>query len=173
MPMKDQTVECRICGDVVDPRRIELGYDYCLKPGCQERGIKRVTLASVAVNKAADYITSADELVRAPAAPAISVVEEVEEVEGTRGAPVRAARTPTTKKMPSTLEQLREAEARLHDALTEGYERFERGDITAREMERESDGLVDRFNRLVRSENIRYRSMLRPRPARGRSSPRQ
>lgn len=160
--MEQELVKCRICGENVDPRRVELGYDYCLKSDCQARGIKRVTLASVAVNKAADYITSAEELVRSPAPEPISIVEGSE-----AGAVTRPTNTGTRKQPPSTLQRLREAEARVDAALKKSYARFERGDITAREMERESDELVDRFNRLVRGENIRYRSMLRPRPNRG------
>lgn len=167
--MEEQPVKCRICGGVVDPRRVELGYDYCLKPQCQARGIKRVKLASVAVNKAADYITSADELVPSRAPGPISIVDEA----GGTSTPARLPGTRPSKRLPSTLDRLRQAEARLDAALRESYERFERGAITAREMERESDELVDHFNRLVCSENIRYRSMLRPRPARGRSSPTQ
>jgi hypothetical protein len=55
-------LECRNCGDVVDPRRVELGYDYCLKEECQQRCLKRVELAAVGVNKAADYYMKAEEV---------------------------------------------------------------------------------------------------------------
>lgn len=55
-------VQCRSCGNPVDPRRVELGYDYCLKEECQRLGVKPVKLASIGVNKAADYYTTPDEL---------------------------------------------------------------------------------------------------------------
>jgi len=47
---------------VVDPRRVELGYDYCMKEVCQQRCIERVQLAAVGVNKAADYYMKAEEV---------------------------------------------------------------------------------------------------------------
>ena len=56
------------------------------------------------------------------------------------------------------------AEAALDAALDLSYERFRRGEITATELHRERDQLVEAFNRVVMRENIRYRSMLRGRP---------
>jgi len=47
--------------------------------------------------------------------------------------------------------------------LEGSYQRFCRGEITAREMDKERDELIREFNQLVRSENIRYRGMLRRR----------
>jgi hypothetical protein len=61
----------------------------------------------------------------------------------------------------STVEKLRRAEADLDRHLDLCYERFSRGEITAAEMDRERTRLTADFNRLVRGENIRYRSMLR------------
>jgi hypothetical protein len=54
----------------VDPRRAELGYDYCLKEECQQRCLQRVELAAVGVNKAADYYMRADEVLPPPGPPA-------------------------------------------------------------------------------------------------------
>ena len=70
-------MQCRNCGDVVDPRRVELGYDYCLKEECQQRCLKRVQLAAVGVNKAADYYMKAEEVLppRPPAPEADQVAE--------------------------------------------------------------------------------------------------
>jgi hypothetical protein len=166
-----QGLKCSSCGDVVDPRRVQLGYDYCLKDECQQRNLKRVTLAAVGVNKAAEYYTTAEELLppRPPApAPAPEPTPvDVDEAGGTdpdtetaRPAPRAAARRPTT------IERLRHEAARLDRDLRGCYERFQRGEITAREMDRECDALVAGFNRLVSAENIRYRSMLRPRRSR-------
>ncbi len=54
----------------MDPRRVELGYDYCLKEECQQRCLHRVKLAALGVNKAADYYMRADEVLPPPAPPA-------------------------------------------------------------------------------------------------------
>ena len=43
------------------------------------------------------------------------------------------------------------------------YERFCRSEITCAEMQSEQNALIQAFNDLVRSENIRYRSFLRKR----------
>jgi hypothetical protein len=48
------------------------------------------------------------------------------------------------------------------------FERFSRGEITARELDQERDRLTEAFNRQVMTENIRYRSMLRRQTARTR-----
>src|SRR5262249_61927013 len=56
-------MDCTNCGEPVDPRRVELGYDYCTRPECQEACVERVELAAVAVNKASDQYVRADEVV--------------------------------------------------------------------------------------------------------------
>ena len=153
-------MECRNCGDLVDPRRVELGYDYCLKKECQERCMPRVLLASVAVNKAADYYSKAEDLV-GPPARAVTLSIDAEE-----GPPRRHGSRPAKKKEPhrkTTLERLHELETALDQALDRAYERFRRGEITAKEMDRDRDQLVESFNRRIMNENIRYRSMLRRR----------
>ncbi len=156
-------MQCRNCGDVVDPRRVELGYDYCLKEECQQRCLERVQLAAVGVNKAADYYMKADEVLppRPPAAAASAPQEvgpdEPDEAGRTRPAPASRAK----KRAKTTLERLRELEGALDEALDRSYERFRRGEITATEMHRERDQLVGAFNRVVMGQNIRYRSMLR------------
>jgi hypothetical protein len=161
-------LKCRSCGDVVDPRRVELGYDYCLKEECQQRNLKRVTLASVGVNKAADYYTTADELVPPrppmplPASDAADPEPALTPETDTKPAAPQPSSGPAMRR-PTTIERLRQAEARLDRELRGVYERFQRAEITAREMQRECDDLVAGFNRLVTAENIRYRSLLRPR----------
>jgi hypothetical protein len=166
-------LECKNCGDPLDPRRVELGYDYCLKEECQERYVKRVELAALGVNKAADYYVRADEVLpprplapwpATPAADPESDLADEQPVPTTRPGPAPEQ----TRRPVSALERLRQQEAELDRALARSYERFRDGEITAREMDGECDGLVEAFNRQVRSENIRYRSMLRPRPHRGR-----
>ena len=95
-------MQCRNCGDVVDPRRVELGYDYCLKEECQQICLKRVQLAAVGVNKAADYYMKAEEVLppRAPAPEADQVSEhEVDDMDerhdpAERGQPVQPGPVP-------------------------------------------------------------------------------
>jgi hypothetical protein len=151
-------LQCRNCGSPLDSRRVELGYDYCLKEECQERCVKRVRLAALGVNKAADYYVRADEVLPPPApAPVPSGADEAGDL-STVEAP-RSSRA--EKRPPTTLERLRQREAELDRALGERYEQFRRSEITAREMEAEQRRLVAEFNQLVMGENIRYRSLLR------------
>jgi hypothetical protein len=153
-------LECRNCGDLVDPRRVELGYDYCLKKECQQRCMARVLLASVAVNKAADYYSRAEDVL-APPPHAVTLSIDADE-----GPPRRHGSRPAKGKDPhrkTTLQRLHELEAGLDQALDRAYERFRRGEITAKEMDRERDQLVESFDRRIMNENIRYRSMLRGR----------
>jgi hypothetical protein len=145
-----------------------LGYDYCLKDECQKRCIEPVRLASIGVNKAADYIMRADELLppRAPHPAGEEATEhEDEDDDDTRiVAPARPPTARSRKRRPTTLEHLRRLEAELDAALDRSYQRFSAGELTARELDRERDSLIRAFNQQVMAENIRYRSLLR-RPA--------
>jgi hypothetical protein len=156
-------LQCRNCGDVVDPRRVELGYDYCQKEECQQRCLQRVQLAAVGVNKAADYYMKAEEVLppRPPAATTAPAVTPMDADEPAQVRPSTSRRMATAKRPKTTLERLREQEVALDEALDHSYERFRSGKITATDMHRERDQLVDAFNRQVKRENIRYRSMLR------------
>jgi hypothetical protein len=153
-------LQCRNCGDVVDPRRVELGYDYCRKEECQKQCLQRVRLAAVGVNKAADYYQRADEVL--PPAPPRVVPLDPDDGAGEERRVSRPARR-TDGRLLSTLERLRAQERELDDALARSYERFRHGEITASEMDHERDRLIEAFNRQVRGENIRYRSLLRRR----------
>ncbi len=153
-------LQCRNCGSPLDPRRVELGYDYCLEEECQKRCVKRVPLAALGVNKAADYYVRADEVLPPPGpAPVPAGPDEDDDLSSVEprgdGRPEKRPRT--------TLERLRQREAELDRALGESYERFGRSEITAREMDAEQRRLVAEFNQLVMGENIRYRSLLRRR----------
>jgi hypothetical protein len=151
-------LQCKSCGDPVDPRRVELGYDYCLKEDCQQQCLKPVELAALGVNKAADYYVRADEVL--PARPLATTLVEPDE-------PERLVRRPSTvrpERPMTTLDRLRQHEVELDRALEHRYERFRHGEITARELDLERDQLIGAFNRQVRAENIRYRSLLRRRP---------
>jgi hypothetical protein len=156
-------LQCRNCGDVVDPRRVELEYDYCRKEECQQQCLQRVRLAAVGVNKAADYYQRADEVL--PPAPPTAASIDADDCAGEESRVSRPAQR-TDPRPPSTFERLRAQERKLDEALARNYERFRDGEITASEMDHECDQLVEAFNRQVRSENIRYRSLLRRRPLR-------
>ncbi len=157
-------MNCKSCGDVVDPRRVELGYDYCLKEMCQQRCLKRVPLAAIGINKAADYYTRADEVL--PPALLASIPtggDEDPAAEVRNPLPVSRTKPP----LPTTMVRLRQLEAQLDQDLKRSFERFQRGEITAREMDGACDDLTAAFNRQVSSENIRYRSMQRRRRLQG------
>ena len=129
-------MECRICGTTVDPRRVELGYDYCTADECQRQCVEPPRLVRVAVNKAADQFVRAEDVLPqgeigrnrpddTPYVPASS-----------------AGRTPRPRRRaPSTLEKLKAAEAELDRRLDECYRRFDRSEITAEEMAGEHDRL--------------------------------
>jgi hypothetical protein len=168
-------LQCRNCGSPLDPRRVELGYDYCLNEDCQQRYVKRVRLAALGVNKAADYYVRAEEVLPPPAPAPVPPGTEEEEGddpggdgdEASAGSKVAAPTRdhPSAKRPQSTLERLRQREAALDQALGQSYEQFRRNEITAREMEAEQRRLVAEFNQLVMGENIRYRSLLRRKPS--------
>jgi hypothetical protein len=149
-------VKCRNCGEVVDPRRVEAGYDYCTRVECQERFVERVELASVSVNKAADQYVRAEDVVPREPRPRWGIDEEDEEGASRSARPVRK---PPPK--PSTEARLRRASDELDAALLRVYESFCRSEITHSEMRSEQNALIRAFNDGVRSENIRYRSLLR------------
>jgi hypothetical protein len=125
--------------------------------------LQRVRLASVGVNKAADYYQRADEVLPPPP-PAGTPVDPEDDAPG----PSRSRRSHnrTDGRPTSTLERLHALETELDRALARSYERFSNGEVTASEMDHERDQLIEAFNRQVRSENIRYRSFLRRRPVR-------
>jgi hypothetical protein len=51
---------CVTCGDELHPERAEK-YDYCTKPECRARNARPRTIASIAVNKAADQFIVLDD----------------------------------------------------------------------------------------------------------------
>jgi hypothetical protein len=146
---------------------VELGYDYCLKVECQQQCLERVQLAAVGVNKAADYYQRADEVL--PPAPPRAVPIDAADCAGEESGEKSGVSRPAQRRdQPpvSTFERLRAQERKLDEALARSYERFRDGEITASEMDREHHQLVEAFNRQVKSENIRYRSLLRRQPFR-------
>ncbi len=152
-------MKCRNCGDEVDPRRVELGYDYCTRPECQERLMKRVELARVTVNKAADQYVRAEEVVPSGPRPRWGIDEEDDGADR----PDRRVQAPPPVRRLSPEKKLQRASRRLDAALMQVYDRFCRSEITHAEMRTEQNSLIRAFNDRVRSENIRYRSFLRKR----------
>jgi hypothetical protein len=151
-------MECKNCGEPVDPRRAELGYDYCTRRECQERCVDRVELAAVAVNKASDQYVRADEVVpEGPSARWGIDPEPADEEEPAR--PRREA--PRARRRSSTTKKLERAAARLDAELARLYERFCNAELTLAEMRSRQNERIRAFNELVRGENIRYRSFLR------------
>jgi predicted DNA-binding protein (UPF0251 family) len=55
--------QCVTCGSELHPERAEK-YDYCTKRACREQNAKPLTIAAVAVNKAADQYLVLDERAR-------------------------------------------------------------------------------------------------------------
>jgi hypothetical protein len=150
-------VKCRNCGEVVDPRRVQLGYDYCTRAECQERFVERVELASVSVNKASDQYVRAEEVVPKGPRPRWGIDEEEDVAAADRP---RSLRKPAARRL-GTEKKLRLASDELDAALTRVYEKFCRSEITHAVMRSEQNALIRAFNDCVRSENIRYRSFLR------------
>ena len=55
--------QCVTCGSELHPERAEK-YDYCTKPACREQNARPLTIAAVAVNKAADQYLVLDDRAR-------------------------------------------------------------------------------------------------------------
>jgi hypothetical protein len=51
---------CVSCGDDLHPERAEK-YDYCMKPECQAKNLKGLTMVAVGVNKSAEQYLLLDE----------------------------------------------------------------------------------------------------------------
>ncbi len=52
--------KCVSCGDDLHPERAEK-YDYCMKPECQAKNLKGLTMVAVGVNKSAEQFLLLDE----------------------------------------------------------------------------------------------------------------
>ena len=152
-------MNCRNCGDPVDPRRVELGYDYCTRPVCQERCLERVELAAVAVNTASDQYGRADEVVPEGRSARWGIDPEPDHAAGPRRR--RAGEAPRARRRWSTTRMLERAAAKLDSELARLYELFCSAELTAAEMRTQQNERIRAFNALVRRENIRYRRFLR------------
>src|SRR5260370_14280454 len=52
--------QCVTCGSELHPDRAKK-YDYCMKPECQEKNLKGLTMVAVGVNKSAEQYLLLDE----------------------------------------------------------------------------------------------------------------
>lgn len=55
--------QCVTCGSELHPDRAKK-YDYCMKPECQEKNLKGLTMVAVGVNKSAEQYLLLDEQTR-------------------------------------------------------------------------------------------------------------
>jgi hypothetical protein len=57
---ESSTKKCITCGDDLHPERA-IKYDYCMKPECQAKNLKGLTMVAVGVNKSAEQYMLLDE----------------------------------------------------------------------------------------------------------------
>src|SRR5579862_9922305 len=55
--------QCITCGSELHPDRAKK-YDYCMKPECQEKNLKGLTMVAVGVNKSAEQYLLLDDQTR-------------------------------------------------------------------------------------------------------------
>ena len=60
MSRSEEKFGCVTCGDELHPERAEK-YNYCLKPECQAKNLKGLTMVAVGVNKSAEQYLLLDE----------------------------------------------------------------------------------------------------------------
>ncbi len=60
MSRSEEEFKCVTCGDDLHPERA-IKYDYCMKPECQAKNLKGLTMVAVGVNKAAEQYLLLDE----------------------------------------------------------------------------------------------------------------
>src|SRR5262245_42633605 len=152
-------MKCKHCGEPVAPRRVELGYEYFTRAGCQEACVAHVELAAVAVNKASDQYVRADDVVPDSASARWGI--DPEPADDEQHARPRRREAPRARPRSSTTRKLERAAARLDAELARLYEQFCNAELTAAEMRSRQKERIRAFNDLVRRKNIRYRSFLR------------
>src|ERR1700722_309138 len=59
-PERREMAQCGKCGSELHPDRAKK-YNYCMKPECQEKNLKALTLVAVGVNKSAEQYLLLDE----------------------------------------------------------------------------------------------------------------
>src|SRR5262249_58955104 len=115
-------MDCTNCGEPVDPRGGELGYDYCTRPECQEACVERVELAAVAVNKASAQYVRADEVV--PDGPPARWGIDPEPAGEEGPVPRRPRQAPPARRRSSTTKRLQRGAPPLHSPPARPYQPF-------------------------------------------------
>jgi len=140
-------VECRHCGAVVDPDRVELGYDYCTRDECVAACLEPIDVIAVAVNKASDQFVLKRDLDWSDP-PAREAVED----EGGWLSGLAPRTPPKTAAPKSSAARIAELEARLDADLA----REDDPELRAK--------LVTDSDARLRRLNIRYRRTAQRRP---------
>jgi DNA-binding CsgD family transcriptional regulator len=91
--------QCVTCGSELHPERAEK-YDYCTKRACRERNARPLTIAAVAVNKAADQYLVLNERAREDLA-AGRYQDQRKSASVTDGAPRKGIRAPSAGTRPA------------------------------------------------------------------------
>jgi DNA-binding CsgD family transcriptional regulator len=91
--------QCVTCGSELHPERAEK-YDYCTKRACRERNARPLTIAAVAVNKAADQNLVLNERAREDLA-AGRYQDQRKSSSVTDGAPRKGIRAPSAGTRPA------------------------------------------------------------------------
>jgi DNA-binding CsgD family transcriptional regulator len=91
--------QCVTCGSELHPERAEK-YDYCTKRACRERNARPLTIAAVAVNKAADQYLVLNERAREDLA-AGRYQDQRKSSSVTDGAPRKGIRAPSAGTRPA------------------------------------------------------------------------
>jgi len=145
-------LECRECGAVVDPERVEHGYDYCTRDECVEACFTPLDVIAVAVNKASDQYVLKRDLGWTDPPARERAHEEGGWLSGLAPGKPATKATPRSSAPRTTARRIAELEAQLDADL-------EREDDPAQRAK-----LVNDFNARLRRLNIRYRRTAQRRP---------
>ena len=93
MSRAESHLKCVTCGDDLHPERARK-YDYCMKPECQAKNLKGLTMVAVGVNKSAEQYMLLDDDTRADLARG----KYHDQRRGTFGQPERAPVQPEAQR---------------------------------------------------------------------------
>jgi hypothetical protein len=140
-------LECRQCRAVLDPERVELGYDYCTRDECVEACLEPLDVIAVAVNKASDqYVLKRDLGWSEPP------VHEPDPPEGGWLSGLASRPQPKQPRSRGNAARIAELDAQLDAALADEKDPVRRAK------------LINDFNARLRRLNIRYRRTAQRRP---------
>jgi hypothetical protein len=132
-------LECTHCGAVIEPERVEAGYDYCTRDECVEACFEPLDVIAVAVNKASDQYVLKRDLDWSDPPARESVPDEGGWMSG-----LSARRAPPISKSTSTAARIAALETQLDADLAQESDPVRRAK------------LVNDFNARLRRLNIRY-----------------